>query len=126
MPMKSLLFTLLAYLVIATLCLAERTAVYVLERYQYRYPVSARRVLGRTVLYAVSTALRFLVMLAVMSFQPGVFITVVLSMSIGQLAIEMMRAGIVNRGRTDITPLTSVSNYQKVESVAQPSHEEEC
>ncbi|KAI9592142.1 hypothetical protein BDF19DRAFT_221619 [Syncephalis fuscata] len=125
LPMESTIQQFLTYFVLILLCLSERAASYMLERYPYRYPVHRRQIFFRTGFYSMTTILRYLIMLAVMSFLPGVFISVMVSLSAGQLLIEVMRANTISRG-SELAPLASPLDYRKVMPSMQQSHDEEC
>ncbi|RKP27923.1 hypothetical protein SYNPS1DRAFT_26452 [Syncephalis pseudoplumigaleata] len=125
LPMASVLQQVLSYFVVVFICLSERAATCMLERYPYRYPTHRRQILVRTGLYSVSTLLRYIIMLAVMSFLPGVFVAVILSLSIGQLFVEALRANMVGRS-SDMAPLASPLDYRKVMPGMHPSHDEDC
>ncbi|KAI8048701.1 hypothetical protein BDF22DRAFT_746710 [Syncephalis plumigaleata] len=125
LPMETILQQVLTYFVVVFICLSERAATYMLERYPYRYPVHRRQILYRTGLYSINTILRYVVMLSVMSFLPGVFTAVILSLSAGQLFVESLRANTTGRS-SDMAPLASPLDYRKVMPGMHPSNDEEC
>ncbi|GAA5798990.1 hypothetical protein HPULCUR_004399 [Helicostylum pulchrum] len=115
-----------AYTLIAIMCALERGVSYWLDN---RFHKSSEKLINtsigeriyyiviRTVLYGIATTLRLLYMLAVMYFNTGLFITVVTSLTLSQLVVELIRSSDLNK----TGPLKKLQNkgYSDLSIVAQ-------
>ncbi|GAA5811034.1 hypothetical protein MFLAVUS_004463 [Mucor flavus] len=115
-----------AYISIAIICALERGVTYLLDN---KFHKSSEKLINssvgervcyvvtRTVLYGVATTLRLLYMLVVMYFNTGLFITVVSSLTLSQLVVELIKSS----GPNKTGPLKKFQNkgYSDLSIVAQ-------
>ncbi|KAI8095847.1 hypothetical protein BDF21DRAFT_489301 [Thamnidium elegans] len=95
-----------AYILIAIMCALERGITYSLDN---RFNKPSEELINssigeriyyiviRTVLYGIATTLRLLYMLVVMYFNTGLFITVVSSLTLSQLVVELIKSSSTNK-----------------------------
>ncbi|KAI7883373.1 uncharacterized protein EV154DRAFT_522638 [Mucor mucedo] len=114
---------LTGYLFIGCMCALERMVTYYLDhKLTASHPtfVAATttierisRVAVRTLLYGIVTTLRLLYMLVVMYFNTGLFLTVVFSLTVSQMIIEIIKSShgrktplnFQNKGYSDLTSI---------------------
>ncbi|KAI8369330.1 uncharacterized protein BYT42DRAFT_583986 [Radiomyces spectabilis] len=81
------------YVFIVVVCWSERAITYYLDRLAYsRGRISWRLVTTRTLLFGVATVLRLWYMLIAMYFNTGLFIVMVIALTGGQFAVELLKA----------------------------------
>ncbi|KAI9361405.1 hypothetical protein BD770DRAFT_470766 [Pilaira anomala] len=117
------------YLLVSILCALERGITYWLDCRTDDQLINARtadyiyQVLARTIMYGLATTLKFLYMLVVMYFNTGLFFAVVISLTLSQLVVELVKTSRHNK----TGPLHKLQNkgYSDLSVVAQTNAEDE-